>query len=40
MNPQRKMKVDGTVEIYRVRLCDKGFRQKQGFDLVDIYTHQ
>ena len=34
------MKVDGNIDKYREILCVKGFRQKQDFDLVDIYTHQ
>ena len=34
------MKVDENVDKYRARLCAKGFRQKQSFDLADIYTGQ
>ena len=32
------MKVDETIDKYITRLCIKGLRQKQGFDLVIIYS--
>ena len=32
------MKIDGTIDNYKVRLVVKGFRQKEDLDYFDIYS--
>ncbi|GJY25712.1 zinc finger, CCHC-type containing protein [Tanacetum coccineum] len=36
---KRKMKVDGSIDKYKVRLVIQGFRQKEGIDFFDTYAH-
>ena len=35
---KKKLKVDGTIDKYKVRLVAKGYRQKEGLDYFDIYS--
>ena len=35
---KRKLKADGSVDKYKARLVDKGYRQKEGLDYFDIYS--
>ena len=35
---KRKLKADGTIENYKARLVDKGYRQKEGQDFFDTYS--
>ncbi|GJT04270.1 zinc finger, CCHC-type containing protein [Tanacetum coccineum] len=35
---KRKMKVDGSIDKYKVRLVIQGFRQKEGIDFFDTYA--
>ena len=35
---KRKLKADGSVEKYKARLVDKGFRQKENIDFFDTYS--
>ncbi|KAF3655280.1 hypothetical protein FXO38_00338 [Capsicum annuum] len=35
---KRKIKVDGTIDKYKARLVEKGFKQKEGIDYFDTYS--
>ncbi|GKD82409.1 zinc finger, CCHC-type containing protein [Tanacetum coccineum] len=35
---KRKLKVDGTIEKFKVRLVIQGFKQKSGMDYFDTYA--
>jgi hypothetical protein len=35
---RRKLKVDGTIEKFKVMLVAKGFKQKEGLDYFDTYA--
>ena len=35
---KRKMKADGSIDKYKVRLVVKGYRQKEGLDYFDTYS--
>ena len=35
---KRKLKDDGTIDMYKARLVVKGFRQKEGLDYFDTYS--
>ncbi|KAL0449315.1 UNVERIFIED_CONTAM: Copia protein [Sesamum latifolium] len=36
---KKKMKVDGTIEKFKIRLVIQGFRQRPGIDYFDTYAH-
>ena len=36
---KRNMKVDGTIERYKATLVVKSFKQQEGVDDFDIYSH-
>ena len=39
MDIQKKMKADGSIDKYKVRLVVKGFKQNKGLDYFDTYSH-
>jgi hypothetical protein len=36
---KKKLRPDGTIEMYKVRLVIKGYSQKEGGDFFDTYSH-